>query len=82
MNIVRFHAFLGVSLFAVANDTYSVTLSNDGTVGNVTARLVFYGNNPGSNPPVDPSGLVFTIGTGLNISYVFQGDRWLISTER
>ncbi len=30
--------------FAIANETYSITMSKDINAGNVMARLVFYGN--------------------------------------
>jgi hypothetical protein len=71
--------------YAVANVTYSVSMSHDGKEGNVTSRLIFYGND--TQCPANaisfqcPSGTAFYAVTGFDISYVLQGDRWLISTE-
>lgn len=83
-NIARYYdggPVLQLSNLAAANDTYSMTISNDGNAGNVTSHPVFYGN--GTVPCCWPN---FT-GTGsfdiveFNITYVLQGDRWLVSTE-
>ncbi|MDG6967151.1 MAG: hypothetical protein JRN58_03200 [Nitrososphaerota archaeon] len=69
---------------SVANETYSLTMSGDLSTGNVTSRLIFYGT-PNyrvsylGGPP--PSGTVVTDSVGFKISYVLQGDSWLISTE-
>jgi hypothetical protein len=61
--------------FAVANETYSITMANDLNAGNVTSQLILYG----TGGPYGQS--VFTDGMRLDVSYVLQGDRWLISTE-
>ena len=70
---------------AVANDTYSIAISNDLSAANVTSRLVFYGNDPECPiETVDSSALAGRRSyyvMGFDISYVLQGDRWLISTE-
>ncbi len=71
--------------FAVANETHSLMVSSDDKAGNVTSHLVFYGTDSTSNPPC----YVFGVGPciadyyamGFDISYVLQGDRWLISME-
>ncbi len=71
--------------FAVANATYSATMSHDGKEGNVTSRLVFYGRD--TQCPANaisfqcPSGTAFYAVIGFDISYVLRGDSWLISTE-
>ena len=71
--------------FAVANVTYSATVSNDGEEGNVSSRLIFYGRD--TQCPAFaisfqcPGGTAFYSVTGFDISYVLQGDHWLISTE-
>ena len=71
--------------FSVANVTYSATLSQDGSQGNVASRLIFYGKD--TQCPAYaisfqcPSGTAFYAVTGFDISYVLQGGRWLISTE-
>ena len=59
----------------VANETYSITMSNGLNAGNVTSQLILYG----IGGPYGQS--TFTNGERFNISYVLQGDRWLISTE-
>ncbi|MGH9919712.1 MAG: hypothetical protein ACRD6W_12715, partial [Nitrososphaerales archaeon] len=71
--------------FAVANASYSATMSQDGKEGNVTSRLIFYGNDT-QCPAVAisfqcSSGTAFYSVMGFDISYVLQGDSWLISTE-
>ena len=73
--------------FAVANETHSITVSSDEKAANVTSQLVFYGNDSVNVaeggcyvPNVGPcEALTYVV--GFNISYVLQGDRWLISTE-
>jgi len=69
----------------VANQTYSITMSNDGKVGNVTSHLIFYGKDP-ECPVVAisfqcPSGTAYYYVMRFDISYVLQGGHWLISTE-
>jgi hypothetical protein len=70
--------------FAVANATYSATMSDDGE-GNVTSRLIFYGSDtqcPATAISFQcPSGTTFYAVAGFDISYVLQGGRWMISTE-
>ena len=71
--------------FAVANATYSVTMSHDSQAGNVTSRLIFYGDDT-QCPAMAisfqcSSGTAFYAVTGFEISYVLQGNRWLISAE-
>lgn len=82
-NITRFYEeggpAGGASLkapYAAANDTYSITMSNDGRAGSVTSHLIFYGNDPVARPMA-----AYFYDVSLDISYVLQGDRWLISTE-
>lgn len=91
-NITRFYEGRGplgglpmTPPFAVANLTYLATMSHDGKEGNVTSRLIFYGNDT-QCPAVAisfqcPSGTAFYSVTEFDISFVLQGDRWLISTE-
>ncbi len=71
--------------YGVANQTYSVTMSNDGKEGNVTSHLIFYGNDPEcpvvANEFSCPSGTAYYYVMGFSISYVLQGGHWLISTE-
>jgi hypothetical protein len=62
--------------FSVANETYSITMSNDLKAAHVTSHLIFYGTG-GPNP----SGSVYTDDMRFDISYVLQGQHWLISTE-
>jgi hypothetical protein len=81
-NITRFYegsAFL-LSTYAVANETHSMTMSNDDKAGNVTSHLVFYGTNTHHHIP-GQQGFAFAYVIGLDLSYVLQGGRWLISTE-
>jgi len=59
----------------VANETYSIITSKDHNAGNVTSQLILYG----IGGPYGQS--TFTNGERFGISYVLQGDRWLISTE-
>jgi len=59
----------------VANETYSLTTSKDLNAGNVTSQLILYG----TGGPFGQS--TFTNGERFGISYLLQGDRWLISTE-
>ncbi len=68
--------------FAAANETISITVSSNEKAGNVTSNLVFYGTTKGGVYE-EGVGLINTAGyaMGFNISYVFQGGRWLISTE-
>jgi len=68
--------------FAAANETISITVSSNEKAGNVTSNLVFYGTTKGGVYE-EGVGLTNTAGyaMGFNISYVFQGGRWLISTE-
>lgn len=70
--------------FAVANETTSITVSSDEKAGSVTSRLVFYAPfNRGfcEEPGVGTCNAAY-YAIGFDISYVLQGDRWLISTER
>jgi hypothetical protein len=62
--------------FAVANETYSITMSNDLNAGDVTSHLIFFGHNPNVLPQAAD---VFNV--AFDISYVLQGDHWLISAE-
>ena len=68
--------------FAAANETTSMTVSSNEKAGNVTSNLVFYGTTKGG-VYVEGVGLTNIAGyaMGFNISYVFQGGHWLISTE-
>jgi len=59
----------------VANETYSITMSNGLNAGNVTSHLLLYG----IGGPYGQS--TFTNGERFDISYVLQGERWLISAE-
>ncbi len=70
--------------FAVANETHSITMSSDDRTGNVTSHLVFYGNTSVEGgcyvPNVGPcQALAYVV--GFDISYLLQGDHWLISME-
>jgi hypothetical protein len=70
--------------FAVANETYSVTMSSDDKAGNVTSNLVFYGNTSVEGACYVPNvgscqALAYVV--GFDISYLLQGDHWLISME-
>jgi hypothetical protein len=73
--------------FAVANETHSTAILNNETAGNVTSRLVFYGNDSVSVaeggcyfPNIGPcAALAYTV--EFDISYVLQSNHWLISTE-
>ena len=71
--------------FTAANETHSITVSSDEKAGNVTANLVFYSFYSPSNPPCYVMGVgpckAGDYAIGFDISYVLQGDRWLISTE-
>jgi hypothetical protein len=69
--------------FSVANETISVTVSSNEKAGNVTSHLVFYGTLNSGGCYVQGVGLCNTQAhaMGFDISYVLQGDRWLISTE-
>jgi hypothetical protein len=62
--------------FAVANETYAITMSNDLNAGNVTSHLIFYGDNPIALPQAP-----YVYNVSFDISYVLQGDHWLISAE-
>jgi hypothetical protein len=70
--------------FSVANETTSMTVSSDEKAGNVTSRLVFYStlirvcDDPGFGVYCNAQYYAM----GFDISYVLQGDRWLISTDR
>jgi hypothetical protein len=67
--------------YAVANDTYSIAISNDNNTRNVMSNLILYGNaNHGCCWP-NFSATAFYYAMRFDISYVLQGDRWLISTE-
>ncbi len=91
-NITRFYEVGGplegdplTAPFAVANVTYSATMSHNGNEGNVTSRLIFYGHDT-QCPAVAisfqcPNGTAFYSVMRFDISYFLQGDRWLISTE-
>jgi len=70
--------------FAVANETHSITVSSDEKAANVMSNLVFYGNASVESgcyaPNVGPcEALTYVV--EFSISYVIQGDHWLISTE-
>ncbi len=69
--------------FAAANETDSITVSSNEKAGNVTSHLVFYGTLSFGGCYVQGVGLCNTqaYAMGFDISYVLQGDRWLISTE-
>jgi len=72
------------SPFAVANETHSVAISSDERTGTVTSQLVFYGNTSVEDgcyvPNVGPcQALAYVV--GFDISYLLQGDHWLISME-
>jgi len=69
--------------FAVANETISITVSSNEKAGNVTSHLVFYGTLSFGGCYVQGVGSCNTqaYALGFGISYVLQGDRWLISTE-
>jgi len=69
-------AFFPLGTFAVANDTYSMTMSNDDNARKVTSHLIFYGNDPIARPSAS-----YFYDVSFDISYVLKGDRWLISTE-
>jgi hypothetical protein len=70
--------------FAVANETISMTVSSDEKAGNVTSHLVFYStvmtvcDDPGQGVYCNATWYAM----GFDISFVLQGDRWLISTDR
>lgn len=66
---------------SVANDTYSVGLTNSGNTGKVTSYLKLYGGASGAccYPSFTSNAYYFVI--GFDVTYVLQGDRWLISTE-
>jgi len=66
---------------SVANDTFSVGLTNSGNTGKVTSYLKFYGGASGvcCYPSFTSNAYYFVI--GFDMTYVLQGDRWLISTE-
>jgi len=93
-NITRFYAEEPTNIcvacpmlkapFAVANETHSISLSSDDKTGNVTSDLVFYGNTSVEGgcyvPNVGPcQALAYVL--GFDISYLLQGDHWLISIE-
>ena len=87
-NIARFYdgggAFPLLTSYAIANETHSVTMSNDDKAGNVISTLILYGTRiEGSGPPNVPPGTTTydLYYLGFNISYVLQGDHWLISAE-
>jgi len=70
--------------FAVANETTSITVSSDEEAGSVTSRLVFYATLSRGfceEPGVGTCNAQY-YAMGFDISYVLQGDRWLISTDR
>jgi len=69
--------------FAVANETHSIIVSSDDKAWNVTSHLVFYGTISYGGCYVQGVGPCNTqyYAMGFDISYVLQGDRWLISTE-
>ena len=70
--------------FAFANETHSMIVSSDDKAGNVTAHLLFWGvQSPGAcyQPGVGSCVAGYFL-MGFDISYVLQGDHWLISTER
>jgi hypothetical protein len=85
-NITRFYekgagffngsAFFPLSTFAVANETHSITMSNDDKAGKVTSHLIIYGDDAIARPEA-----AYFYDVSFDISYVLQGDRWLISTE-
>ena len=78
--LVDGHPFYPASS-SVANDTYSVGLTNSGNTGKVTSYLKLYGGANGAccYPSFTSNAYYFVI--GFDMTYVLQGDRWLISTE-
>jgi len=66
----------------VANDTYSIAMSNSTLkTGTVTSHLILYGDATHAccYPSFSSNAYYYII--GFDVSYVLQGDRWLISTE-
>lgn len=78
--LVDGHPFYPASS-SVANDTYSAGLTNSGSTGRVTSYLKLYGGASGAccYPSFTSNSYCFVI--GFDMTYVLQGDRWLISTE-
>jgi hypothetical protein len=69
--------------FGVANETHSMMVSSDDEAGDVTSHLLFWGvQSPGAcyQPGVGSCVAGYFL-MGFDISYVLQGDHWLISTE-
>ena len=91
-NITRFYAenpcsicFLVDGSFypasnAVANDNYSIATSNSGNTGRVTSHFIMYGSASGVCCYTSGTAAYY-YGLRFDMSYVLQGDRWLISTE-
>jgi hypothetical protein len=73
--------FYLIAPYAVANETYSTAMSNDDKAGNVTSHLLFYANANHSCCWPDFGATAAYYVVRFDISYVLQGDRWLISTE-
>lgn len=69
--------------FALANETHSIIVSSDDKTGDVTSNLVFYGTISFGGCYVQGVGSCDTqyYSIGFDISYVLQGNSWLISTE-
>jgi hypothetical protein len=78
--LVDAHPFYPASS-SVANDTYSIAVSNSGNTGTVTSHLILYGDATHAccYPSFSSNAYYYVI--GFDMSYVLQGDRWLISTE-
>jgi hypothetical protein len=73
--------FYATPPYAVTNETYATAMSNDDKAGNVASHLIFYGNANHSCCWPSFSATTYYYVMGFDISYVLQGDRWLISTE-
>jgi hypothetical protein len=73
--------FYLIAPYAVANETYSTAMSNGDNTGNVTSNLILYGNANHSCCWPSFSATADYYVMRFDISYVLQGDRWLISTE-
>lgn len=91
-NITRFYAenpcsicFLAYGSFfpasnAVANDAYSIAMSNGGNAGKVTSHFILYGFASGVCCYASGT-TAYYYDFGFDMSYVLQGGHWLISTE-
>jgi len=65
---------------AVANDNYSIAVSNGGSTGRVTSHFILYGFASGVCCYTSGTAAYY-YGFGFDMSYVLQGGHWLISTE-